>query len=62
VTAANAAGTTTAASDPKLLTPAYEPPLGPTNPTVDVRVTGIEMTQAWSAPSMPPADPRSAPQ
>ena len=45
VTAANAAGVTTAASDPKLLTPAYEPPLGPTNPTVDVRVTGIEMTQ-----------------
>ena len=45
VTARNAAGATTAASDPKLLTPAYEPPLGPTNPTVDVRVTGIEVTQ-----------------
>ncbi len=45
VEARNAAGATSAVSDPRQLEPKYEPGAGPRNPTVDVRVTGIEATQ-----------------
>ena len=38
-------GQTLAYSERRLLDPAYEPAQGPRNPTVDVRVTGIEVTQ-----------------
>ena len=49
VEAANDAGSSVAVSDRRLLDPEYDPVAGPRNPTVDVRVTGIEVTQGIQA-------------